>query len=129
MGFKKSIATICALIMMFSFCAATASAAEVDATTPAVARADYWMSRSYSGSFDSAWQLSATEGNASLTYGYNTWMVNEDYAWANHSELYHWAEVKNDNGSHRGVIRGPGTVSKKEVTHSGSRVTYYCNWG
>ncbi len=115
--------------MIVALTATTAFATNSFSSAPSMACADYWLSRSYSESFDSAWEMIVTEGNASLTYGYNTWMVNEDDAWANHSELYHWAEITNATDNFRGPIKGPGTVSKKEVTHAGTFVTYYCNWG
>lgn len=86
------------------------------------------LGRRYDGSFSSPWQKTATNGKgASLTYGYNTWLVNEDYAWADHTTLAHCAEIRNNGQNwYRGPIKAPGHTSKKEVTHAGSSVSYYC---
>lgn len=86
------------------------------------------ISATYDGSFDSAWQLSKRSGDASLVYGYNTTLINEDYAWAYNTTQTHWAELYNDNGLHSGDEASAGNVSKIEVRHSGKSITYYCIW-
>lgn len=76
--------------------------------------------------FDKAWELSVTSDNskAVLTYGYNTFAINEDYAHAYHSSKKHYAYVKNSNGSFAGSNVRDGKWSKIEVTHKGSSITY-----
>lgn len=80
--------------------------------------------------FPKAWELHASgdSGRASLTYGYNTFLINEDYAWANHSTKKHYASLTNGNGGFSGPNKSKGSVSKIEVRHSGSTVTYKCNY-
>lgn len=81
----------------------------------------------YDSSFSSAWELyhSGDSGRASLTYGYNTWMIHEDYAWANHSTNSHKANIGNPQ-SHSGPVKPAGAVSKIEVTHVNPEVFYFC---
>jgi hypothetical protein len=86
------------------------------------------LSRTYSGQFTTAWSLTASSGAASLTYGYNTVAINEDFAWANHNTAEHFASLTNGSGIHNGPVKPAGTVSTIEVTHSGSSVTYHCYW-
>lgn len=76
--------------------------------------------------FDKAWELSVTSDNGKgvLTYGYNTFAINEDYAHAYHSTKSHYAYVKNGNGSFSGSNVGKGKWSKIEVTHKGNTITY-----
>ena len=82
----------------------------------------------YDGSFSKAWQLyhSGDSGRASLTYGYNTFAVHEDYAWANHSTKKHRAAVARNNQTYKGTEKVAGTVSKKEIPHMTPEVAYYC---
>lgn len=111
----KFIFGILGAIMLMTVMSSTAFASQED------------FSVSYDGSFTSAWQKTASNGNgASITYGYNTWLTNEDYSWAKHTTYWHWAEVTNANGNFVGWGANPGSVSKKEVTHSGTHVAYYC---
>lgn len=63
-----------------------------------------------------------------LTYGFNTYLIDEDYAWAEQSQVLHWAEIKNGNGWHYGPFKAAGSVSKKEVTHSGTGIYYASCW-
>lgn len=86
------------------------------------------VSKSYSGSFSSAWERYATgdSGKASLTYGYNTFLINEDYAWAKHNTKSHYAALYNGSGWHTGSGKSAGSTSKIEVTHKGSSIKYYC---
>jgi hypothetical protein len=86
------------------------------------------LSTTYSGQFTTAWECTITSGNASLTYGYNTAWINEDYAWANHSNAEHFASLSNGTGVHNGFTQAAGVVSKSEVTHNGSTVEYHCYW-
>jgi hypothetical protein len=89
------------------------------------------LSKTYYGQFDTAWELTATSGTpltASLTYGYNTLFINEDYAWANNTNVSHFASLTNGNGVHPGPAKSAGNVSRIEVTHNGSSVEYHCYW-
>lgn len=86
------------------------------------------ISRTYAASFEKAWEryASSADGKANLTYGFNTRLINEDYAWAKHSKKSHYAAIKNDKGWHTGSGKAAGKTSKIEVTHKGTSVTYYC---
>lgn len=88
------------------------------------------LSRTVSNNFSKAWELYASgdSDRASLTYGYNTFLVNEDYAWAYHSTKNHHASLTNGTASFAGPNKGKGSVSKIEVKHSGSTVTYRTNY-
>ena len=84
--------------------------------------------KTYSGNFNNAWVRTASSGNASLRYGYNTTLINEDYAWAYHLTQVHYAALKN-TGWHTGWSKAAGEVSKIEVTHNTtSTYTYQVNW-
>lgn len=86
------------------------------------------VNRVYTGSFSKAWEryASSSNGNANLTYGYNTFLINEDYAWAKHSTLSHYAAIYNSKGWHTGPGKSAGKTSKIEVTHNGDTIYYYC---
>jgi hypothetical protein len=86
------------------------------------------LTRTYDGQFTTEWEYTVTSGNASLTYGYNTTAINEDYAWANNSNASHFASLTNGTGVHNGGTKNAGTVSKIEVRHNGSSVEYHCYW-
>lgn len=92
---------------------------------------DYTVGANSNGhDFEKAWRAYETgdNGEALLTYGFNMFLIDEDYAWADHSSALHWASLKNDNGWHNGLIKLPGSTSKIEVTHSGSFIYYCCEW-
>lgn len=76
--------------------------------------------------FSSAWEryASGDGGRANLVFGYNTFLINEDYSWATHSSKRHYAQVANGTGNHFGPDLGAGGTSKIEVVHSGSLVGY-----
>jgi hypothetical protein len=86
------------------------------------------LSKTYSGQFTTAWELTAASDYANLTYGFNTDWINEDYAWANNSNASHNASLTNGTGVHPGPAKAAGTVSRIEVTHNGSTVEYHCYW-
>lgn len=84
-------------------------------------------------SFTNAWekvkQLSTT--NASelrLKYGYNTTLINEDYARATSSVILddykHQAIIQNGNGTHYGDKVAYAYMSTVDVRHKGTSVTY-----
>lgn len=82
----------------------------------------------YDGDFSNSWELyhSGDSGRANLTYGYNTFLIHEDYAWANHSTKTHHAELATTNGSASGPSKSAGTVSKIEITHLSFENFYFC---
>lgn len=88
------------------------------------------LSKTVKNNFSKAWELYASgdSGRASLTYGYNTLLINEDYAYANHSTKNHHASLTNGRGGFTGPNKSKGNLSKIEVRHSGSTVTYKCNY-
>lgn len=78
--------------------------------------------------FDEAWQATSSNGNATLTYGYNTFLVNEDYSWAYHSSREHSAEVKNARGAFGSSKKAATEEAKIEVRHSGTSIEYQNTW-
>lgn len=86
------------------------------------------LSRTYSGQFVNDWSKTVTSGRAKLEYGFNTLFINEDTCYANHSGANHYAKIRNGNGVHVGPSKPAGTWSNQEVTHSGSYVTYSCEY-
>lgn len=86
------------------------------------------LTRTYSGSFSSDWTNSAqTTANGAtlvLSYGFNTFLINEDCA----SSLYygsdHHPRISNGNGTFDGPTRQAHEWSDLEIRHSGSTVTY-----
>lgn len=113
------IAVICMVFLSAfgsAFASMNVSAAQLSATNPR--------------SFDEPWEryLSGDNGKASLKYGYNEFAFNEDYAWATHATKNHYASIYNGNGWHTGSNKGANGVSKIEVRHKGSSVSYYCNY-
>lgn len=81
----------------------------------------------YDGSFSRSWEYyhSGDGGRANLTYGYNTWMVHEDYAWANHSNNTHKGMIVTTNGTYNGPNKGASSVSKIEIPHMTWENFYY----
>lgn len=116
---KKNYKLILNLLLVVIFCFTFIS--PVSATS---------LEAKYSSSFANAWEryTSGDSNKASLTYGYNTTAINEDYAWANHSTKSHYSSVKNSNGWHTGPSEKSKSISKIEVKHSGSSLTYRCNY-
>jgi len=75
-------------------------------------------------SFSSDWSGVATGvNNSTLTYGFNTFAIDEDYAYAGYSQCYHYARISNGNGTYSCAAKYDG-LAKLEVTHHGSSVTY-----
>lgn len=76
-----------------------------------------------SHTFSTAWEETAYfNGTSKLVYGYNTYLINEDYSHSN--EKYSVAYVKNANGTFKGKAALTTTWSKIEVTHAGTSITY-----
>lgn len=87
------------------------------------------FSRTYSGSFASDWTNSAqtTVNGATLvlSYGYNTFLVNEDCASSLYYGSYHNARIRNSSTTIDGPSVPAGEWSDLEIRHSGTTVTYY----
>lgn len=81
-----------------------------------------------SKTFKSDWKKTAYDGDAKLTYGFNTVLINEDYAWAYHTKREHSAEVGNAKGAYTSGKKKAGKVAKIEVRHSGSSIQYQNTW-
>lgn len=105
-------------------------AALLGASSTHVLAGTYIDARNGNLGFTSSWEryTSGDSSRASLTYGYNTAFVNEDYAWANHSLTSHSGYVSNGSGGFSGPTKGAGAVSKIEVTHKGSDIHYMCHY-
>lgn len=86
------------------------------------------LSRTYSGQFTNDWSKVVSYGVAELEYGFNTWLINEDTCYANNNNSNHYAKIRNGSGVHVGSSKSAGSWSKIEVQHSGSTVTYSCEW-
>lgn len=97
-------------------------------TLPSLSVSAKPLCATYTGSFKDAWERYASEdsGRAGLTYGYNTWLTKEDYAWAKHNTKSHYAALNNGSGWHTGRGKKKGQTSKIEVKHKGSKISYYC---
>ncbi len=64
-----------------------------------------------------------------LTYGFNTFLINEDTAYAYTDGNFHFARIVNGNGTHEDNYKSANVWSEIEVTHKGSSVTYKNMWG
>lgn len=128
---KKLTGLVLTLVMCLALCVPAFAA---NANTSSL-RSHIFISQSYNGSFDKAWEKtyseSALDGSTwypmKITYGYNTVLINEDYCWAYSNDYLHWARLSNGSGSHTGGTVLAGMTSKIEVTHSGSSISYSCN--
>lgn len=88
------------------------------------------LEATYSGNFVTAWERYATgsDGLSTITYGYNTRFINEDYVWANHASNEHYASLFNGEW-HTGSSQPASRLSKVEVRHRDSATYIYrCNW-
>lgn len=73
--------------------------------------------------FSSEWKEYRTfDGSSTLVYGYNTFLINEDYSHSN--KKYSQAYLTNANGTHRANAALYTTWSKIEVTHAGTSIVY-----
>lgn len=81
--------------------------------------------------FSSSWSATKSSDNNRhhLTYGFDTTLINEDFAYANSISYIHRSKIINGNSN--GPFYGPWKAanagySDKEVRHKGSSVKYYC---
>lgn len=82
--------------------------------------------KSYSStghSFNGAWEAADSGSDWTITYGFNTAWINEDYTHTLHNSLHHTATVSNANGAFSDEDRA-GHPAGIEVRHSGSTVYY-----
>lgn len=123
---KKAILST---ILAASFILAASTAVCANAVMP-MAAPENSLSRSSDGhGFTEAWEASASDGDAHLTYGFNTMFVDEDYAWSVHDSTAHNAAIKNGDGWHLPTLPSlPTFTSKVEVEHSGTHVYYACEY-
>lgn len=83
-----------------------------------------------SHTFSKAWEAyKGDDYGTYITYGFNTFLIDEDYCWAEQKQLFHFGTLRNGKGWHDGPLKAPGNVSKIEVTHNGSSIYYACYWG
>ena len=62
-----------------------------------------------------------------LTYGYDTTLINEDYAYANSIGYIHRSKLTNGKGTYYGPKKAAnGGYSDIEVRHNGKSIKYYC---
>ncbi|WP_084813872.1 hypothetical protein [Desulfitobacterium sp. PCE1] len=86
-------------------------------------------SKSGSGYFISNWmeskQASYSGSTEKLDYGFNTFLINEDIAYAYSNGSRHAAKIVNGNGEHYGPWKWANDWSDLEVRHAGNTVNYY----
>lgn len=111
-NYKRISALFVCLMVLVSCFATTASAASSSATAT---------------SFTSDWERYKTVdgGKGVLTYGFNTFMFNEDYAKANHDDQPHYCALYNGNGWATANVVAAGKVTMVEAVHAGTSVSYY----
>lgn len=83
----------------------------------------------YSGSFSDKWtkfhSVDLKNGTkVRITYGFNTFLINEDTIQAYNDGYKHRARIMNGNGTHYGPWKYANDYSDLEVRHSGTKVTY-----
>lgn len=78
--------------------------------------------------FNSRWTgQTISKNNSTLSYGFDTTLINEDYAYANSIGYRHRSKIKNGNGLHYGPKKWANDGrSDIEVRHKGSKIYYYC---
>lgn len=72
---------------------------------------------------DGPWEKYTTNGTKQLVYGYNTFLIDEDYAHAFNSAVPVHATIINGNGTFY-KSGDPGEWAKLEVVHKGYEVVY-----
>lgn len=73
--------------------------------------------------FSKAWETTTYfNGSSKLVYGYNTFLINEDYSHSN--KKYSQAYLTNANGTFKGKAAFTTSWSKIEVTHAGNNIIY-----
>lgn len=84
----------------------------------------------YGNNFDTSWEKAVCVYSydyayiGDVTYGYNTFLINEDYTWTTSAQYFHKAMVQNPNGVFYGDEKDSMHTSKIEVTHRGTTPAY-----
>jgi len=86
-------------------------------------------SRSGASYFINDWTATATASYLGSTeildYGFNTFLINEDVAYAYSDGSIHCARIRNGNGTKSGSFVVARETSNLEIQHSGTTVDYY----
>lgn len=100
---KKFLGSIIVGIISFNILATTSSAETTTAT-------------SGTHTFTKSWSATVknSAGQGTLDYGFNTALINEDYAHGYHNTLDHYSSLKNKNGNYSSMNRGPLVCAKVE---------------
>ncbi len=119
---RKLFVITCSLLLMMSLATSAFAAESAMIST---------TNKTKSHTFKAKWNESVTYvsgGKHYLDYGYNTRLINEDYAYANSNGYEHRSKIVNGNGTYYGPSKFANEGwSDQEVTHKGSTVKYYCN--
>lgn len=73
------------------------------------------------------YQTSEGKKRIKFVYGYDKFLINEDYAWSYSYKESHKAGIENDNGPDWTSKKSCSRWAKKEVTHKGKTI-YYKVW-
>lgn len=113
------------IVVLCVFCVCTALTMPVSAETEEI--------KATATSFTNDWERTKKyhpDFALELRYGYNTFLINEDYARATSGVVYyrnfkHQAIITNGNGTHYGPKHTYEYMSTVDVRHKGTKVTYY----
>jgi hypothetical protein len=107
---KKAILSVTCVLLSFAIFATSAFAAGQTYTV--------------SNNFTSSWSKKITVGTGYFKYGFNTTLINEDFVHSFHPSDKIDAKLKNANGTFTASWNPVLGIYAKEVTHSGSTVSY-----
>ncbi|MCR8871996.1 hypothetical protein MRBLBA21_005037 [Peribacillus frigoritolerans] len=107
---KKAILLVTCVLLSFAIFGSSASAAGQTYTV--------------SNNFNSSWTKKITVGTGYFKYGFNTTAINEDFVHSFHPSQKINASLKNANGTFYASWNAVLGIYAKEVTHSGSTVSY-----
>lgn len=94
---------------------------------PTNAYAQQWKVHNEGRGFTSSWEASQGDSSFGFRYGFDTYLIDEDFCYSIYSKS-HTAAISNGNGGHEtGYVAG-GSWAKLEVRHSGSAVWYGMNY-
>lgn len=120
---RKILVVTCSLLLMMSL-ATSAYAAE----SAMISTTNKTKSHTFKADWSESVKKVGGDGTHYLDYGYNTFLINEDYAYANSNGYEHRSKIVNGNGTYYGPAKFANEGwSDQEVTHKGSTVKYYCN--
>ena len=95
-----------------------------DTTVQSYTNGSHTFSKSWNESKTIDYEYETFYYECVLTYGFNTALINEDYAYAYTDGAIHRSRIINDNGTHNGPWVVANEWSDKEVTHSGTSIKY-----